>query len=297
MTGMARQTAYEAWTEHRFFKYRGCAPDVDDPGRAAGDPSLSLDAWVGDDRDGGESQREREARVAAAKAVCQRCPVLAECDAFADTVKDGKLLEPVGIRGGKTALERHRRLIAARAREGAAVAPVPAPDRMLMTVQKQAVLAALAVCWKPAEVMERAELSDVRKANWQRSQIVRLLGLPKDASRMRVLEVARERGVLPDVSVVADDGTVRAIPPETKDVLREVGGQRLLWPSKRSEVTAGPGEVAVRRGAGRGVRARSLRRAFAHVDGQEELSLLVVVPQAGVCAVFPVAAGSLGAVA
>jgi hypothetical protein len=300
MTGTSRQTSYEAWTEHRHFKYRGCAPDVDDPRRAAGDPSLSLDAWVGDDRDGGESQQEREARYAAAKAVCGRCPVLAECDAFADTVTaDGKLLEPVGVRGGRTALERHRRLIALRAREGAAVVvPVPAPDRMLMTAQKQAVLAALAVCWEPAEVMERAELSDVRKANWQRSQLVRLLGLPKDASRMRLLEVARERGVLPDVTVVVDDGSVPAIPPETKDVLREVGGQRLLWPSKRSEVVGGPGTGAgVRRGVGRGVRARSLRRAFAHVDGQEELSLLVVVPPGGLHAVRPVAAKSLGAVA
>jgi hypothetical protein len=299
MTGTSRQTPYEAWTEHRFFKYRGCAPDPDHPGYAvgsaeAGGQGLPLDAWVGDDRDGAEPQDDREARKAAAIEVCLNCPVMVQCDVYANTVTpDGKLLEPSGIRGGRTSLERHRALIQARGAQGAAVAvPKPAPDRMLMTVQKQAVLAALAVCWEPAEVMERAELSDVRKANWQRSQLVRLLGLPKDASRMRLLAVARERGVLPDVQVVADDGSVPAIPPETKDVLREVGGQRLLWPSKRSEVVGGPGAGAgVRRGVGRGVRARSLRRAFAHVDGQEELSLLVVVPQGGVCAVFPVAAG------
>jgi hypothetical protein len=299
MTGTSRQTSYEAWTEHRFFKYRGCAPDPDHPGRAVGSPEaggvgLPLDAWLGDDRDGAEPQDDREARKAAAIEVCLNCPVMVQCDVYANTVtRDGKLLEPSGIRGGRTSLERHRALIQARGAQGAAVAvPKPAPDRMLMTVQKQAVLAALAVCWEPAEVMERAELSDVRKANWQRSQLVRLLGLPKDASRMRLLEVARERGVLPDVTVVVDDGSVPAIPPETKDVLREVAGQRLLWPSKRSEVVGGPGAGAgVRRGVGRGVRARSLRRAFAHVDGQEELSLLVVVPQGGVCAVFPVAAG------
>jgi hypothetical protein len=305
MTGTSRQTPYEAWTEHRHFKYRGCAPDPDHPGRAVGSPEagglgLPLDAWLGDDRDGAEPQDDREARKAAAIEVCLNCPVMVQCDVYANTVTpDGKLLEPSGIRGGRTSLERHRALVKARGAQGAAVAvPKPAPDRMLMTVQKQAVLAALAVCWEPAEVMERAELSDVRKANWQRSQLVRLLGLPKDASRMRLLQVARERGVLPDVQVVVDDGSVPAIPPETKDVLREVAGQRLLWPSKRSEVVGGPGPGAeVRRGVGRGVRARSLRRAFAHVDGQEELSLLVVVPPGGLHAVFPVAAGSLGAVA
>jgi hypothetical protein len=307
MTGTSRQTSYEAWTEHRHFKYRGCAPDPDHPGRAVGSPEagglgLPLDAWLGDDRDGAEPQDDREARKAAAIEVCLNCPVMVQCDVYANTVTpDGKLLEPSGIRGGRTSLERHRALIQARGAQGAAVAvPKPAPDRMLMTVQKQAVLAALAVCWEPAEVMERAELSDVRKANWQRSKITSLLGLPKDASRMRLLEVARERGVLPNVAVVADDGTVPAIPPETKDILWEVAGQRLLWPSKRSEVAGGPSTgsgAPVRRGAGRGVRARSLRRAFVRVDGQEELSLLVVVPPGGLHAVRPVAAGSLGAVA
>jgi hypothetical protein len=168
MTGTSRQTSYEAWTEHRHFKYRGCAPDPDHPGRAVGSPEagglgLPLDAWLGDDRDGAEPQDDREARKAAAIEVCLNCPVMVQCDVYANTVTpDGKLLEPSGIRGGRTSLERHRALIQARGAQGAAVAvPKPAPDRMLMTVQKQAVLAALAVCWEPAEVMERAELSDV----------------------------------------------------------------------------------------------------------------------------------------
>lgn len=296
MTGTMKQTAYEAWTEHRFYRYRGCAPDPDNPGRAAGNPALSLDAWVGEDRDGGEPQGEREARYAAAKAVCLRCPVLAECDAYASTVTaGGKLVEQTGIRGAKTALERHKALIKARAAQEVPVeALAPAPDRMLRTPQKQAVLRALAVCWEPTEVMVRAGVADVRTANWQRSALVRLLGLPKDASRMRLLAVAGERGLLDGVVVVADDGTVRAVPPETRDVVQEVHGQRMLWPSARSEVTGGRSR---RRGVGRGVRARSLRRAFAHVQGQEDLSLVVVVdPPGDVLALFPVVE-TLGAAA
>jgi hypothetical protein len=44
MTGTSRQTSYEAWTEHRHFKYRGCAPDPDHPGRAVGSPEAGV--WV-----------------------------------------------------------------------------------------------------------------------------------------------------------------------------------------------------------------------------------------------------------
>lgn len=290
---MGKLTAYEAWTEHRFFKYRGCAPDPENPGLAVGGPvvggpGLPLDAWVGDDRDGAEPQDVREARKAAAIEVCLNCPVMVQCDAYANTVGlDGKLLEPNGIRGGRTALERHRALVKARAEQGTPVAvPAPAPNRMLETPQKQAVLRALAVCWEPVAVMERADLPDVRTANWQRSQVRKLLGLPKDATRMRLLEVAQERGLLDGIVVVPDDGTVRAVPPETKDVVQEVRGQRLLWPSARAEVSGEP----VRRRAGRGVRGRSLKRSFAHVEGQEEVSLVVAVdPPGDVCALFPVA--------
>ena len=39
------KTASELLTDHPYFRYRGCAPDPDMPGVAAGDPSLSVDAW------------------------------------------------------------------------------------------------------------------------------------------------------------------------------------------------------------------------------------------------------------
>jgi len=146
---------------------------------------------------------------------------------------------------------------------------VEASVRKLRTPQKQAVLGALAVCWDPAEVMVRAELRDVRTANWQRSQIVRLLGLAKSATRMEVLEAATGRGLLDGVTVVADDGSVPAVPAATEDVLAEVAGQVLLWPARRAEV-----QGARHRGPGRGVwRAPSLRRKFRSVAGQEGLPL------------------------
>jgi hypothetical protein len=282
-SGAGRQ-AYVEWTEHRFFRYRGCAPDPDAPGLAVGSAGVDgqgravrvpVDAWLGEDRDGGEPQKVREARQAAAVEVCLGCPVMVQCDAYASTLTpDGRLVEPEGIRGGRTALERHRALIKARQAEPVR-APRPAPDRLLDTKQKRDVLAALAVCWEPVEVMVAAGMPDVRTANWQRSALVRLLGLPKTATRMQVLEAARARGRLDGVVVVADDGTVPAIPPATEDVLMEVRGQVLLWPSKRSEVLPAAGARHHRRRPGRGLRSRSLRSRFRAVPGQTELEVAV----------------------
>jgi hypothetical protein len=142
------------------------------------------------------------------------------CDAYASSVgADGKLAEPEGVWGGRRALERHKALIKARH------AVAAAPNRRFETAQKRAVLQALASCWEPFEVAAAASRllvswgeapMDVRTANWQRSSLVRLLGLPKDASRMRALAVARERGLLEGVAVVPDDGSAPAVPPPTK---------------------------------------------------------------------------------
>lgn len=218
----------KAWEEHPRYRYRGCAPDPDDPRRAAGNLDLTLDDWSGSDRDGGEPQKEREARQAAAVDVCFGCAVMVQCDAYASSVVwvNGvpRVAEPEGVWGGRTALERHRMLIRSCPETKAA------PDRRFQTVQKQAVLRALAGCWDPFEVAAAAGM-DVRTANWQRSSLVRLLGLPKDVTRMRALAVARERGLLEGVDVVEDDGSVPAVPPPTptKAPARVEPTQLVLW--------------------------------------------------------------------
>ncbi|MFJ3043571.1 WhiB family transcriptional regulator [Streptomyces tendae] len=174
--------------------------------------SLSLDAWHGDDRDGSEPQREREARQAAAVEVCVGCPVMVQCDAYASSVvvEDGKarLAEPAGIWGGRLALERHRAFIKRR-HEVASAAPV----RAVKTPQRLRVLEALAV-HADAEAVAEAAGVDVRTANWQRSRLVTQLNLDKEsATRRELLAAAVERGLLDAGVVVGDDGLVPAVPP------------------------------------------------------------------------------------
>jgi hypothetical protein len=227
---------------------------VDEPTRAAGDTSLSLDAWHGDDRDGSEPQRVREARQEAAVEVCLGCPVMVQCDAYASSVvvEDGKarLAEPAGIWGGRLALERHRAFI--RRRHEVAV---PAPVRLVMTAQREAVLRALAGHTQPESVAGAAGV-DVRTANWQRRRLVTMLALPQAVSRAGLLEAAVARGLLDASVVVADDGTVPAVPPpaapsraavpvvppvEAPTVIRGRvhGGPRRLGNARR-RVTLGP---------------------------------------------------------
>ena len=206
---MSPKSLSQQLTEHPHYAYRACAPDVDEPSRAAGDLSVPVTAWEEPDLDGGESQRVRAAREAAAKRLCGGCPVLAACRAAANALtEDGKLVEPFFVRGGQTALERHKALIAKRHQ---IVEPAPTPH--LLTEQKQKVLAALAAHRSPYEVADAAGM-DVRTANWQRAKLVSMLGLPRGASRMDLLHAARERGVLPELrhEVVVDDGSVPAIP-------------------------------------------------------------------------------------
>lgn len=247
-TPTATSTALRtAWVEHPHHKYRGCAPDPDRPGRAAGDPELSLDAWHGKDRDGAEPQRERAAREDAAIEVCLNCPVMVQCDAYANSVlvEDGKarLAEPAGIWGARRALERHRAFIATRHQVAAA-----ASDKRLRTPQKTAVLRALARCWEPFEVAERAGV-DVRTANWQRSNLTTLLGLPRDATRMRMLAAAVERGLLEGAAIVADDGAVPAVPPPT----------RVSAPPEPTQLSLWAGDLVVGAPAARRSRARRSR--------------------------------------
>lgn len=198
------------WVAHRYFRYRGCAPDPDDPKRMAGNPELHVGAHNAPDAWAPEGQKKRRIREDKAIEVCLGCPVMVQCDAYASSVgPDGKLAEPEGVWGGRRSLERHKALIRARHARAAA------PARAFGTEQKQAVLRALAVVWEPFEVAAAAGV-DVRTANWQRSQLVRLLGLPKTVTRMRALAVARERGLLDGVVLVPDDGSVPAVPPHTR---------------------------------------------------------------------------------
>ncbi|GHJ34250.1 hypothetical protein TPA0910_86830 [Streptomyces hygroscopicus subsp. sporocinereus] len=206
--------ARDQLTGHRHYRYRGCAPVprsvADFPGQALGDPALHIDAWGTVDRpdDDPEPQKERVARERAAIAACGRCPVLAQCRAYANAeTADGQLAEPAGIWGGERSLDRHRALIARR-QTGAAV-PAARPAAALAecrTVQKQAVLQALARETDEELVAYRAGM-DVRTANWHRSLLCGLLGLDKGtASREQLLGRARELGVLPDGTRIRPDG-------------------------------------------------------------------------------------------
>jgi hypothetical protein len=174
-----------------------------------GNPDLPLGAHHAPDVDGGEDQRTRQARERAAVEVCLSCPVVVACDRYANSVTaEGRLAEPEGVWGGRRALERHRAFIAHRQELVA-----PAADRAFQTKQRQAVLKALASFADPDDVAAWAGV-DLRTANWQRSRIVGLLSLDKaTATRRQVLEEAVRRGLLDASLVVADDGTVPAVPP------------------------------------------------------------------------------------
>jgi hypothetical protein len=215
--------AQQALTDHPHYRYRGCAPDVDDPTRAAGDLDLSVDAWL----PGGEvpeSPRAQAARVKAAKAVCGACPVLALCRTWAGQVgDDGRLAEREGIAGGLTALERHREFIASRPHGLAPAEPVPVEQ--FETPQKQAILHTLAAHAEP-ELVAAAAGMDARTASWQRSKLASMLGLDRrSATRMELLAEAGRRGLLVGVEVVPDDGAVLAVP-------------RPVRPSRRSPASA-----------------------------------------------------------
>ena len=256
--------AYVAWTEHRHYRYRGCAPDPDNPRLAAGSVEgpdgrpvrVPLDAWNGPDVDGGEAPKEREARLEAAKEVCLRCPVMVQCDAYA-TLSPSKADE---VRGGRTRRERQK-LVTAPVRK----TPVAAPVAQMRTNQKLTVLMALAVHADEYRVAIETGL-DVRKANWQRARLVSGLGLKRSASRMELLHAAVKAGLVDRALVVADDGSVPAIPPKTKKLLIEFERHLLLGPVAPEEAWDWSQARPWREPAGR--RSVSLRAKFPHVKGQ-----------------------------
>jgi hypothetical protein len=194
-------TARQNLMTHPRYRYRGCAPDVDDQSVAAGNLGVPVTAWEAPDADGGESQPDRVRREAAAIEVCVECPVMVQCLAYGSSLnRAGRLAVPHGVLGGMTALERHKEFV--RERQVVPVVVEPAPVEQLRTGQKLAILRALAVFEAPEDVARAAGL-DLRTANWQRARLVTQLGLPKSASRAQVLEAAAARGLLEEGDGVA----------------------------------------------------------------------------------------------
>lgn len=233
-------TARHHLTDHRHYRYRGCGPDPDDPRRSAGDPDVTVDAWGPYTGDGSEPQRERLARERAAVKICGRCPVLAACRTYGNTVTvdaDGTehLVEPEGILGGQLALARHRALIARRhaattaavAEAGATPVPVLGDLAQARTPQKRAVLRALARETDVELVAYRAGM-DVRSANWHRSALTSMLGLDREhATRDQLLAAAVEAGLLPRSIRIRPDGRWPYAAAPTTDGIRQrrIGGR------------------------------------------------------------------------
>lgn len=260
--------ARNALTDHPYYRYRGCAPDPDDPRMSAGDPELGVDSWQAPDVDGGEEQQVQREREQAAKAVCARCPVQVACAAYgASVTADGKLAERHAILGGQTAVERTRALV----KERQAVPVVPAPVEQLQTEQKLAVLQALAV-HSDAEDVARAAGTDVRTANWQRARLVTQLGLKKGAARREILDAAVARGLL-RADAVALEPAGGAVPGS---------GQHPASPSSpaSSARASVPGPVSCHR-AGRRVRGRRVATVTGQLSFDDALA-----PTAPVTALF-----------
>ncbi|WP_331756282.1 WhiB family transcriptional regulator (plasmid) [Streptomyces sp. NBC_01590] len=212
-------SARQQLVDDRHYKYRGCAPDEDDPTVSAADPDVTLDAWGPYTGDGAEPQKTRFDRERVAKQICARCPVLSLCRSYAHTTvvdADGveHLVEPEGVMGGELALTRHRALIARR--HAATVGTNPAAEVQAAAVvrdlsegrtpQKRAVLHALARETDPELVAYRAGM-DLRTANWHRSALVTMLGLDKErATRDQLLTAAVDQGLLPRSTRIRRDG-------------------------------------------------------------------------------------------
>ncbi|MFK8851285.1 WhiB family transcriptional regulator [Streptomyces sp. Ac-502] len=214
-----------AWftlSEHRHYRYRGCAPDPDQPSRAQGDTAVSVNVWLSHSEDGGEEPADRREREQAAVAVCRACPILAACRTYALSVTaDGRLAEPEGVWGAMTSLERHRDLVARRTRDVAYQEQLAAEQREralreASTPQKQAVLVALARETDERLVAYRADM-DVRTANWHRAILAGLLGLDREtATRQQLLTAARRLGVLGPIRVRRDGRWPIAAAPNTE---------------------------------------------------------------------------------
>ncbi|MET7713756.1 hypothetical protein [Streptomyces sp. NPDC005407] len=235
LTPTARDTltARQALTDHPRYRYRGCAPDIDEPTQAAGNLNLTVDAWAPYTGDGAEPQTERHARERAAIEVCVECPVMVACLTYANTpittrdsngaVISVRLTEPEGIWGGELALTRHHTLIARRTR-AAAETTAAIPAKVLAacrTPQKQAVLNALAIELYDARVAHRARM-DIRTTNWHRAALCSQLGLDKEtATRDDLLAAALHHKLLPPTTRIVWDGLWPVAAAPTTDGIRQ----------------------------------------------------------------------------
>ncbi|MFH8581661.1 WhiB family transcriptional regulator [Streptomyces zaomyceticus] len=234
--------AYEEFTEHRHYVYRGCAPDPDNPRRSAADPDLPLDAWTGTTVDGGLPIAERADQKRRAVAICGRCPVLAQCRAYA-MLPGGGLAETEGIQAGMTAGKRLRT-----DRDAAAASGQPAGEtgtrpafRPLsheqvleaISAPKRAVLQQLAKETDAELVAYRAGM-DVRTANWHRAALCRLFGLDKEtASRAQLLQAAIDHRILPARTRIVPDGPWPVVAAPNTDGSR----QRRIAPGRPEQTT------------------------------------------------------------
>ncbi|MEU5660046.1 hypothetical protein ABZ802_31175 [Streptomyces sp. NPDC047737] len=231
--------------DDRHYRYRGCAPDEENPRVSAGDPDVPVDAWGPYTDDGAEPQRVRLDREKAALDICGRCPVLALCRTYGNTTAVDEagvehLIEPEGILGGELALTRHRALIARRhaattsiliaTEERAGVVVRDLKDAR--TQQKRAVLAALARETDPEAVAFRAGM-DLRTANWHRSALVTLLGLDREhATRDQLLAAAIEHRLIARSTRIRPDGPWPWAAAPTTDGAR----QRRIAPGRPVEL-------------------------------------------------------------
>jgi hypothetical protein len=252
--------ARQQLVDHAHYKYRGCAPDEENPAMSAADPDVSLDAWGPYTGDGAEPQKERIDREKAAKDICGRCPVLALCRTYANTTvvdADGveHLVEPEGVMGGELALTRHRSLIARRHAETTGTAPAaqaPTAPRNLSdarTPQKMAVLRALTTELYDERVAHRAGM-DVRTSNWHRSALCSLLGLNKEtATRDELLVAAVRQGLLDPTTRIVWDGfwPIAAAPTTDGSRQRRIAPDvpaALLAPRPRTRRRRRPGNTS-----------------------------------------------------
>lgn len=101
------RTAWDELTQHRWWPYRACAPDEDNPTVIAADGVTSPDVWIAPLD---EPQRDRIAREATAKALCAQCPIVNACLTYALGNPTAGQHETSHVWGGLTAGERARNL-------------------------------------------------------------------------------------------------------------------------------------------------------------------------------------------